>query len=334
MGLRPAPTGGRPLPVAVEFADVQEAARRLAGVAHRTPVLTSRTLDELTGARVHVKAESFQRGGAFKFRGAYTKISSLPAASLARGVLAYSSGNHAQAVALAARLLGSSATILMPEDAPEAKVEATRGYGAEIVTYDRWRESREEIGDRLAAERGLELVKPYDDPLVMAGQGTTALELLEEAPELEAIVVPVGGGGLIAGCSTAAKALRPGIHVAGVEPEAGDDTRRSLAAGERIRIDVPRTIADGLQASEPGELTFEVNRRRVDEIVTVSDAEIVDAMAFLFDRLKIVAEPSGAVGIAALLAGKLDQCGCGVGVVVSGGNVGTARFAELLAHRQ
>jgi threonine dehydratase len=315
----------------VELADVQDAARRLAGVAHRTPVLTSRTLDERTGARVHVKAESFQRGGAFKFRGAYTKISSLPSASLERGVLAYSSGNHAQAVALAARLLGSSATILMPEDAPAAKREATRGYGAEVVTYDRWRESREEIGERLAVERGLELVRPYDDPLVMAGQGTTALELLEEAPQLEALVVPVGGGGLVAGCSTVAKALRPGIHVAGVEPEAGDDTRRSLAAGERIRIEVPRTIADGLQASEPGELTFEVNRRRVDEIVIVSDAEIVDAMAFLFDRMKLVAEPSGAVGIAALLAGKLDLRGREVGVVVSGGNVGSARFAELLA---
>jgi threonine dehydratase len=280
-----------------------------------------------------VKAESFQRGGAFKFRGAYTKISSLPAAVLRRGVLAYSSGNHAQAVALAARLLGSSATILMPEDAPAAKVEATRGYGAEIVTYDRWRESREELGEQLAAERELELVRPYDDPLVMAGQGTTALELLEDAPELEAIVVPVGGGGLIAGCSTAAKAIRPGIHVAGVEPEAGDDTRRSLAAGERVRIEVPQTIADGLQAREPGELTFAVNRRLVDEIVTVTDEEIVDAMAFLFDRLKVVAEPSGAVGIAALLAGKLDLRGHEVGVVLSGGNVGAARFAELVASR-
>jgi len=318
----------------LEFADVQDAARHLAGVAHRTPVLTSRMLDERTGARVHVKAECFQRGGAFKFRGAYTKISSLPAATLARGVLAYSSGNHAQAVALAARLLGSSATILMPEDAPAAKVEATRGYGAAIVTYDRWRESREGIAVRLAAERGLELVKPYDDPLVMAGQGTTALELLEDVPELEVLVVPVGGGGLIAGCSTAAKAIRPEIRVAGVEPEAGDDTRRSLEKGERVRIDVPRTIADGLQASEPGELTFEVNRRRVDEIVTVSDAEILDAMAFLFDRLKVVVEPSGAVGVAALLAGRLPVAGREIGVVVSGGNVGAARFADLLGARR
>jgi threo-3-hydroxy-L-aspartate ammonia-lyase len=315
----------------IELADVEAAARRLEGIAHRTPVFTSRTLDERTGARVHVKAECFQRGGAFKFRGAYNKISSLDEDALRRGVLAYSSGNHAQAVALAAALLGSHATIVMPEDAPAAKLDATRGYGAEIVPYDRWRESREEIGARLAGERGLELVRPYDDPLVMAGQGTAALELLEKVAELDLLLVPVSGGGLLAGCSTVAKALRPGIHVVGVEPEAGDDTRRSLAAGERVRIEVPRTIADGLQATEPGELTFEVNRRRVDEVVTVSDDEIVAAMTFLYDRLKLVAEPSGAVGIAALLAGKVDAGGRAAGVVLSGGNVGAARFAELVS---
>jgi threo-3-hydroxy-L-aspartate ammonia-lyase len=315
----------------IELEDVERAAQRLAGVAHRTPVFTSRTLDERTGARVHVKAESLQRGGAFKFRGAYNKISSLDEDALRRGVLAYSSGNHAQAVAIAAGLLGSHATIVMPEDAPPAKLDATRGYGAEVVSYDRWTESREEIGARLAEERGLELVRPYDDPLVMAGQGTAALELLQDAGPLDLLVVPVGGGGLVAGCSTAAKALHPGIHVVGVEPEAGDDTRRSLAAGERVRIDVPRTIADGLQAPEPGELTFEVNRRRVDEIVTVSDDEIVEAMAFLFDRLKLVSEPSGAVGAAALLSGKLDARSRSAGVVLSGGNVGAARFAELVS---
>jgi threonine dehydratase len=317
----------------IELADVQAAARRLDGVANRTPVVRSRTLDGLVGAEVHVKAECFQRGGAFKFRGAYNKIASLPEAARRNGVVAYSSGNHAQAVAIAARLLGTTATILMPEDAPPAKVDATRGYGAEIVRYDRWTERREEIGARLAAERGLELVRPYDDPLVMAGQGTTALELLDEAPELDMLVVPVGGGGLIAGCATAAKALRPSVVVIGVEPAAGDDTRRSLAAGERVRIEVPRTIADGLQSDEPGELTFEVNRRLVDEVVTVTDAEILDAMAFLFDRMKIVAEPSGAVGVAALIAGRVDGGGGRVGVVVSGGNVGVARFAELLAAR-
>jgi threo-3-hydroxy-L-aspartate ammonia-lyase len=315
----------------IELADVEAAARRLEGIAHRTPVFTSRTLDEHTGARVHVKAECFQRGGAFKFRGAYNKISSLDEDALRRGVLAYSSGNHAQAVALAAALLGSHATIVMPEDAPAAKLDATRGYGAEIVPYDRWRESREEIGARLAGERGLELVRPYDDPLVMAGQGTAALELLEKVAELDLLLVPVSGGGLLAGCSTVAKALRPGIHVVGVEPEAGDDTRRSLAAGERVRIEVPRTIADGLQATEPGELTFEVNRRRVDEVVTVSDDEIVAAMTFLYDRMKLVSEPSGAVGIAALLSGKVDASGRAAGVVLSGGNVGAARFAELVS---
>ncbi|HET8751594.1 MAG TPA: pyridoxal-phosphate dependent enzyme [Gaiellaceae bacterium] len=317
----------------IELEDVERAAQRLAGVAHRTPVLTSRTLDERTGARVHLKAECLQRGGAFKFRGAYNKISSLEEDALRRGVLAYSSGNHAQAVAISAAILGSRATIVMPEDAPAAKLDATRGYGAEIVTYDRWTESREEIGAGLAAERGLELVKPYDDPLVMAGQGTVALELLEQVPELDLLLVPVSGGGLIAGCATAAKALRPEIRVVGVEPETGDDTRRSLASEGRVRIEVPRTIADGLQATEPGELTFDVNRARVDEIVTVSDEEIVEAMVFLFDRLKLVVEPSGAVGVAALLSGKLDARDKYAGVVLSGGNVGAARFAELVASR-
>lgn len=317
--------------MSIELEDVERAAQRLAGVAHRTPVLTSRTLDERTGAHVHLKAECFQRGGAFKFRGAYNKISSLDEEALRHGVIAYSSGNHAQAVAIAAALLDTHATIVMPEDAPAAKLDATRGYGGEIVLYDRWTESREEIGAGLAKERGLELVRPYDDPLVMAGQGTAALELLEDASELDLLLVPVSGGGLIAGCATAAKARRPEMRVVGVEPEAGDDTRRSLEAGERIRIDVPRTIADGLQASEPGELTFEVNRRLVDEVVTVTDDEIVDAMAFLFDRVKLVAEPSGAVGVAALLSGKLEARGARVGVVLSGGNVGAARFAELVS---
>jgi threo-3-hydroxy-L-aspartate ammonia-lyase len=312
----------------IELADVEAAARRLDGVAHRTPVFTSRTLDGLAGASVHVKAECFQRGGAFKFRGAFNKISSLTEAARTRGVLAYSSGNHAQAVAIAAALLGTRATILMPEDAPAAKREATRGYGAEIVTYDRWTENREEIGVRLAGERDLELVRPYDDPLVMAGQGTVALELLDAAPDLDVLIAPVGGGGLIAGCSTVAKSLVPGIRVVGVEPEAGDDTARSLATGERVQVEVPRTIADGLQAAEPGELTFAVNRERVDEVVLVSDAEIVDAMTFLFDRMKLVVEPSGAVGVAALLAGRVR--GERVGVVISGGNVGASRFAELV----
>jgi threonine dehydratase len=312
----------------IELADVQEAATRLAGVAHRTPVLTSRTLDELTGSQVFLKAECLQRTGAFKFRGAYNKLASLPEG---RNVIAYSSGNHAQAVALAARLRGVHATIVMPEDAPAAKLEATRGYGAEVVTYDRWTESREEIGARLAAERGLELVRPYDDPLVMAGQGTVALELLEDVPDLDVLVAPVSGGGLIAGCATVADALRPAARIVGVEPAAGDDTARSLAAGERVNVGIPRTIADGLGAPEPGELTFAVNRELVDEVVTVEDEELVEAMVFLFDRVKLVTEPSGAVGVAALLSEKLDARGPRVGVVISGGNVGAARFAELVS---
>jgi threo-3-hydroxy-L-aspartate ammonia-lyase len=311
--------------------DVRAAAERLDGVANRTPVVTSRTLDERTDARVHVKAECFQRGGAFKFRGAYNAIAMLDAESRARGVLAYSSGNHAQAVAVAARLLGTTATIVMPLDAPPAKLEATRGYGAEIVSYDRWTENREEIGARLAAESGLELIRPYDDVRVMAGQGTVALELLDDVADLDVLVTPVGGGGLIAGCATAAAALRPGIRIVGVEPEAGDDTRRSLEAGRRVRVEIPKTIADGLQTTEPGELTFEVNRRLVDEVVTVRDDEILDAMAFLFDRLKLVTEPSGAVGVAALLGGRVR--GGRIGVVISGGNVGVARFATLLGGR-
>jgi threo-3-hydroxy-L-aspartate ammonia-lyase len=320
--------------VILSLDDVRAAAERLSGVAHRTPVLTSRTLDERTGATAFLKAECLQRGGAFKFRGAYNLISSLEPEERARGVVAYSSGNHAQAVSLAARLLGTSATILMPADTPVAKLDATRGYGAEVVTYDRYTEDREALGAAIADERGLSLVPPYEHPLIMAGQGTAAVELLEDVPDLDVLLAPVGGGGLIAGCATAAKALRPGIRVVGVEPEAGDDTRRSLAAGERVRIPVPRTIADGQQADIPGELTFAVNRQVVDAIVTVSDAEIVDAMAFLFDRMKLVTEPSGASAAAALLAGHVpDAAGARVGIVISGGNVGAARFAELMAGR-
>jgi threo-3-hydroxy-L-aspartate ammonia-lyase len=320
--------------VTLSLDDVRAAAERLAGVAHRTPALTSRTLDEYTGATVFLKAECLQRGGAFKFRGAYNMISALDATQRGRGVVAYSSGNHAQAVSLASRLLDTSATILMPADTPPAKLDATRGYGAEVVTYDRYTEDREALGAALSEERGLVLVPPYEHPLIMAGQGTAAMELIEDVPDLDLLLAPVGGGGLIAGCGTAAKALRPGIRVVGVEPEAGDDTRRSLAAGERVRIPVPRTIADGQQADIPGKLTFAVNRQVVDTIVTVSDSEIVDAMAFLFDRMKLVTEPSGASAAAALLAGHVPgAAGARIGVVISGGNVGAARFAELMAAR-
>lgn len=315
----------------IDLDDVRAAAARLEGVAHRTPVLSSRTLDERIGASVALKAENVQRGGAFKFRGAYNRIAMLTPAELRRGVAAWSSGNHAQAVALAAGLFGARATILMPEDAPAEKVAATRGYGAEIVTYDRYAQDRDSLGAALAEERGLVLVPPYDDPFVMAGQGTATLELLEQAGRLDLLVVPIGGGGLIAGSATAAKATAPGIRVIGVEPETGDDTRRSLERGERVRIETPRTIADGLQVNAPGELTFEVNRRLVDEIVTVTDAEIVAAMVFLLERLKVVVEPSGAVGVAALLAGRLEAAGLRIGVILSGGNIGMARLATLTA---
>jgi threo-3-hydroxy-L-aspartate ammonia-lyase len=315
----------------IDLSDVRAAADRLRGQAHRTPVLTSRTLDQLVGATVFLKAESFQRGGSFKFRGAYNKISSLTPDERARGVFAASSGNHGQAVAMVAGLLDTRAVILMPEDAPAAKLDATRGYGAEVVTFDRYAVDRDELGTKLSSEHGMVPVHPYDDPLIMAGQGTVALELIEEVGDLDVLVCPVSGGGLIAGCATAAVALRPGIRVIGVEPAAGDDTRQSLAAGHRIRVDVPRTIADGLQVPIPGELTFEVNRKLVDEVVVVTDQEILDSMRFLFHRAKIVTEPSGAASVAALLAGRIDAAGLRVGAVISGGNVGLDRFGALMA---
>jgi threonine dehydratase len=314
----------------VTLDDVRDAAEQIKGAAHRTPVLTSRTLDGLVGARVFVKCENLQRVGAFKFRGAYNAISRLSPEQRAKGIAAYSSGNHAQAVALAARELGSSAVILMPADTPASKAAAVAGYGAEVVTYDRYTEDRTAIGQKLAADRGLALIPPYEHPHVIAGQGTAALELLEEVGELDAVVVPVGGGGLIAGSATAAKGLQPGIRVVGVEPAAGDDTKRSLAAGERVSVPVPRTIADGQAAAIPGELTFSVNRRLVDEVVLVSDDEIRAAMRFAFDRMKVVMEPSGATGVAALLAGRLSPVPARIGVIVSGGNVDWRRFVELM----
>ncbi|MFY1632119.1 pyridoxal-phosphate dependent enzyme [Solwaraspora sp. WMMB335] len=320
----------RALPPVVTLEDVRDAAARLAGTAHRTPVLRSRTLDALTGASIHLKCENLQRVGAFKFRGAYNTASRLTAEQLARGIAAYSSGNHAQAVALAARELGSTAVIVMPADTPRSKMAAVTGYGAEIVTYDRYTGDRVAIGQALAADRGLALIPPYEHPHVIAGQGTAALELVEQAGDLDAFLVPVGGGGLAAGTATAVKGLRAGVRVVGVEPQAGDDTLRSLAAGHRVSIAVPRTIADGQAAETPGELTFSINQRLLDEVVLVSDDEIRAAMRFAFDRLKIVVEPSGATGLAALLAGRLDPVPARVGVIISGGNVDTRRFTELI----
>ncbi|MFF4272712.1 pyridoxal-phosphate dependent enzyme [Streptomyces sp. NPDC001536] len=313
----------------VTLDDIRDAAQRLKGVAHRTPVLRSRTLDARVGAEVLLKCENFQRVGAFKFRGAYNAASRLTPGQLARGIATYSSGNHAQAVALAARELGSTAVIVMPEDAPRSKREATVGYGAEIVTYDRYTGDRVALAEALAAERGLALIPPYEHPHVIAGQGTAALELLEEAGELGMLMAPVGGGGLIAGSATAAKGLHPDIRIVGVEPEAGDDTKRSLEAGRRVTVPVPRTIADGQALHTPGELTFSVNRRLVDAIALVTDDEIRDAMRFAFEHLKVVVEPSGATPLAALLSGRAGELPGRVGVIVSGGNVDAARFAEL-----
>jgi threo-3-hydroxy-L-aspartate ammonia-lyase len=311
--------------------DVQAAARRIDGVAHRTPVITGRALDEATGAaRVLLKAENLQRVGAFKFRGAYNTVASLTDEERSRGVATVSSGNHAQAVALAANLLDAPAVILMPEDAPAGKLAATRGYGAEVVLFDRYGSDREALLAALVAERGLIPVHPYDDERVMAGQGTVALELLEDAGPLDMLVVAIGGGGLLSGCATATAALSPETRIIGVEPEAGDDFKRSIAAGERVRIDVPRTIADGQQLPIPGELTFPVIQKLVHEVVTVTDDEIVAAMKLLFERAKTVAEPSGACAFAALLAGKIDVAGQRVGVTITGGNVTAARFAELV----
>jgi len=292
--------------------------------------MSSPELDRESGARLVVKAESLQRTGSFKFRGAFNAIASLGDGERAGGVAAVSSGNHAQAVALAAKLHEAPATIVMPSDAPRVKREATESHGAEIVTYDRYAEDRESVFRDLVARRGLHPVHPFDDPRVIAGQGTVALELIEDAGALDALIVPVSGGGLISGCATAAKALVPEIRVVGVEPEAGDDVARSLAAGERVSIPVPRTIADGLQATSPSELTFATIRELVDEVVTVSDAEIVEAMRACLERLGLVVEPSGAVALAGILSGRLGLDGDRVGVVVTGGNVDAESFERLV----
>jgi threo-3-hydroxy-L-aspartate ammonia-lyase len=315
----------------IDLDDVRRAATRLDGIAHRTPVITSRTLDERTGARVRLKPESLQRAGAFKFRGAYNAVASLTPAERARGVVTASSGNHAQALALSAALHGIPATILMPEDAPVSKASATAGYGARIMRFDRYATDREALIAEWAERDGLTVVHPYDDERIMAGQGTATLELIEDGGELDLLLVPVGGGGLISGAATAATALCPGCRVVGVEPEVGDDVARSLAAGERVVVPVAPTIADGQQLHTPGARTFPVIRERVAAIVTVSDAEIVDAMRFAFERLKLVLEPSGASALAALLGGKTDARDRRTGVILSGGNVDVERFRELTA---
>ncbi len=313
------------------YDDVVRAHERIAGHAHRTPVLTSRLTDAELGLSLFLKCENLQRMGAFKFRGAFNALSRFDAEQRRAGVVAYSSGNHAQALALSGALLGIPVTIVMPHDAPASKLAATKGYGANVVSYDRWTESREEIGRALADRHGLTLIPPFDHPHVMAGQGTAAKELFEETGPLDALFVPLGGGGLLSGSLLAANALAPSCAVYGVEPEAGDDGLRSLRAGEIVRIDTPATIADGAQTQQLGAHTFPVIRDHVSDIITVSDAQLVDSMRLLGSRMKIVAEPTGCLG----LAGARDLAeryrGGRVGVILSGGNVDMARFAELLS---
>lgn len=310
-------------------ADIRSAAERLEGVAHRTPVLTSSTLDERVGAHVHLKCETFQRVGAFKFRGAYNAMSRLEPKERERGVIAFSSGNHAQAVALAGRLLGIRTTIVMPADAPRVKLEGTRGYGAEVVVFDADETGREEVAAELQAERGSVVIPPFDHPHVIAGQGTAALELIEEAGPLDALLVPCGGGGLLSGSALIAGDMAPGCRVVGVEPAQADDATRSFRTGELVCMPNPKTIADGTRTPSLGAITFALIRRHVSDMVTVTEEQIVDAVRFLFERLKIVVEPSGALGVAALLAGGVDVTG-EVGVVLSGGNIDPRTMAAIL----
>ena len=313
------------------FADVEAAAARLEGVAHRTPVMRSRTADARADAKLFFKCENLQRGGAFKFRGAYNAISTLTDGQRRRGVITYSSGNHAQAVAYAGRLQGVATTIVMPKDAPAAKVAATRDYGGEIVFYDRYTENREEICARLAAEGGLTIVPPYDHPQVIAGQGTAARELFEAVGELDLLLVSLGGGGLLAGSALAAEALSPHCRVIGVEPEAGNDGQQSFRAGKVVRIPVPRSIADGALTTYIGENNFPIIRALVHDVVTVSDPMLIEAMRFFAERMKIVVEPTGCLGAAAALSKRFHQPGERVGIIISGGNIDLPRYAELLA---
>jgi len=312
------------------YDDVVQAAERIAGAAHRTPVLTSRTVNEEFGAEVFFKCENMQRMGAFKFRGGYNALARFSPEQRRAGVVAFSSGNHAQAIALSARLLDIPATIIMPEDAPAAKVAATRGYGATVVTYDRYTEDREQIGRALAERDGLTLIPPYDHADVIAGQGTAAKELFDEVGPLDAFFVCLGGGGLLSGSALATRALSPGCLLYGVEPEAGNDGQQSFRSGQIVHIDTPRTIADGAQTQHLGQLTFPIIQRDVDDILTVSDDELVACMRFFAERMKIVVEPTGCLGFAAARKMKDSLRGKRIGVLVSGGNIDLARFASLI----
>ena len=315
----------------LHFTDIQAASRRLKGVAHRTPILTSSTLNRMLGCEVFMKAENFQRMGAFKFRGGYNAISSLTDAERARGVLAFSSGNHAQAVALAAKLHGVKAAILMPADAPQMKLDATRGYGAEVITYDRYNEDRSALATRYSEERNAVLIPPYDYLPVMAGQGTCGLEIVEAVADLDALIVCTGGGGFLSGCTVAAKAVQPKIEMFGAEPEAGNDVQQSLRSGNIVSIDVPQTICDGQQTQAVGTHPWQVIRAQVVDILTTPDATVIAAMRFAFERMKVVLEPSGACALAALMSNRRRFAGKRVAVTLSGGNIDFARFARLLA---
>ncbi|PCE29770.1 threo-3-hydroxy-L-aspartate ammonia-lyase [Burkholderia ubonensis] len=313
------------------FADVEAAATRIAGIAHRTPVHTSRTLNELIGAEVFVKCENFQRMGAFKFRGAFNALSRFSPEQRKAGVVAFSSGNHAQGIALSAKILGIPATIVMPHDAPAAKIAATKGYGADVVTYDRYAEDREAIGRRLADEQGLTLIPPYDHPDVLAGQGTAAKELFDEVGALDALFVPLGGGGLLSGTALSTRALAPQCMLYGVEPEAGNDGQRSLRSGQIVHIDTPKTIADGAQTQHLGNYTFSIIKRDVNDILTASDSDLVNAMKFFAARMKMIVEPTGCLGLAAALNAKESLKGKRVGIIISGGNIDLERFCALVA---
>ena len=319
------------MPSTPTYDDVAAAARRIEGHAHRTPVLTSRTADAEIGARVFFKCENFQRMGAFKFRGAFNALSQFDAQQRKAGVVAFSSGNHAQAIALSARLLGMPATIVMPKDAPAAKVAATQGYGGQVVLYDRYSEDREAIGAKLARERGMTLIPPYDHAHVIAGQGTAAKELFEEVGALDALFVCLGGGGLLSGSALATRALSPKTRLYGVEPQAGNDGQQSFRSGSIVHIDTPQTIADGAQTQHLGEITFEIIRRDVDDILTATDAQLIECMRFFASRMKMVVEPTGCLGLAAARQMKDSLKGQRVGVIVSGGNVDLARMCALLA---
>ena len=317
----------------ITYRDIVAAHQRIAGVVHRTSVLTSRTADDAVQARLFFKCENFQRAGAFKLRGAYNALVQLSPEQKTAGVVAYSSGNHAQAVALAAKLLGIKSVIVMPSDAPAAKMAATRDYGAEIVLYDRYLEDREALASQLAEKRSLTLVPPFDHPHVMAGQGTTAKELFEDTDGLNVVLVPLGGGGLLSGCAVAARAINPKCAVIGVEPEAGNDGERSFKTGAIVHINVPATIADGAQTQHLGRHTFPVIRELVDDVITVSDADLIETMRFFVSRMKLVVEPTGCLGAAPAIQRRIDVTGKNVGVVISGGNIDMIRFAELLLAR-